>query len=108
VSRGKNYVQGIRDELAARLPGCSPALIDLYTLLGLQYGLRVDAIKVHNAWSVWCNNANPNHPALIPFPFLAPDVQALDEPYVDAIRAAVEAAEQAEIDDVRGAQDGAQ
>lgn len=100
MSAGPNYVQRIREHLDARLRGCPPALVDLYTLLALQYGSQVDAVMVHNAWSVWCNNANPTHPSLIPFPYLAPDVQALDEPYVDAIRGAVAAAEQAVIDAV--------
>lgn len=95
-----NYVQRIRVELDARLRGCPPALADLYTLLALQYGDHVNAVQVHNAWSVWCNNGNPTHPSLIPFPYLAPSVQALDEPYVDAIKAAVRAAEQAEVDAV--------
>jgi hypothetical protein len=100
VSATPNYVAAIREHLDARLRGCPPALVDLYTLLALQYGTQVDAVDVHNAWSVFTNNTRPDHPSLIPFPYLSPDVQALDEPYVDAIRAAVRAAEQAVIDAV--------
>jgi hypothetical protein len=94
VSDGRrNYVQVVRDELVERLPNLDAALIDLYTLLALQYGQQVDAVMVHNAWSVWCNRTQPDHRSLIPFPFLAPEVQELDEPYVDAIRQAVDAVE---------------
>lgn len=87
----KNYVAELRDQLAVRLPQLDAELLDLYTLLGLQYGRTVDEVMVHNAWAVWCNRTDPGHRSLIPFPYLAPDVQALDEPYVDAIRAAVDA-----------------
>lgn len=87
----KNYVAAVRDELAARLPDCDDELLDLYTLLALQYGTAVDLCMVHNAWAVWRNRSWPDSPALIPFPFLAPETQALDQPYVDAIRAAVDA-----------------
>jgi hypothetical protein len=85
----KNYVQDLRDELVALLPDCDPGLIDLYTLLGLEVGVLVDAVMVHNAWSVWRNRTKPDHPSLIPFPYLNPEVQALDEPYAKAIREAV-------------------
>jgi hypothetical protein len=88
VRNRPNYVEQVRSVLSGQLPGCPPALLDLYTLLALQYGTATDAVMVHNAWSVWCNNANPTHCSLIPFPYLAPDVQALDEPYVQAIHQA--------------------
>lgn len=93
----KNYVQRISDELAARLPDCDPTLIGLYTLLALEYGQEVDEVMVHNAWAVWRNLTDPGHRSLIPFPFLAPEVQRLDTPYAEAIRAAVEADEAAMI-----------
>ena len=86
-----NYVQRISDRLTALLPDCDADLIRLYTLLALEFGTEVDLCKVHNAWSVWLNATNPTHKFLIPFPYLAPEVQELDLPYVEAIRAAVEA-----------------
>lgn len=89
---GKNYVQRVRDQLAARLPDCDGALIDLYTLLALEFGTTTDPVMVHNAWAVWRNRTNPTHKSLIPFPYLAPEVQELDRPYVEAIHAAVAAA----------------
>lgn len=86
-----NYAQRIRTELAGRLPDCDDALLDLYTLLGLQYGAFVRLVDVHNAWAVWRNRTNPEHRSLIPFTSLPPEVQELDRPYVDAIRAAAQA-----------------
>lgn len=84
----KNYVARLRDQLAALLTDCDDDLIDLYTLLALQYGPTTDLVMVHNAWAVWRNRTNPDHKSLIPFPFLSPEVQDLDQPYVDAIRQA--------------------
>jgi hypothetical protein len=83
-----NYVQRVSFELEKRLPGLPPALLQLYTLLALEFGTTTDLVMVHNAWSVWCNAANPTHRSLIPFPHLAPDVQELDRPYMEAIHAA--------------------
>jgi hypothetical protein len=88
VTRRPNYVERVRDKLAGLLPDLDPALLDLYTLLALQYGHATDAVMVHNAWSVWRNRTDPDHRSLIPFPLLSPEVQALDEPYVEAIRRA--------------------
>jgi hypothetical protein len=84
-----NYVEEIRARLAEILPTCDPALLDLYTLLGLEFGTATDEVMVHNAWSVWCNRTDPGHRSLIPFPFLSPEVQELDRKYVEAIHAAV-------------------
>lgn len=97
MADGKNYVQRISDELTTRLPDCDPVLIGLYTLLALEFGRETDEAMVHNAWAVWRNLTDPGHRSLIPFPFLAPEVQEMDRPYVDAIRAAVEADEAAMI-----------
>lgn len=88
---GKNYVQRIGDELTARLPDCDPVLIGFYTLLALEFGQQTDEAMVHNAWAVWRNLTDPGHRSLIPFPFLAPEVQRLDTPYAQAIRASVSA-----------------
>lgn len=90
-----NYVEQVRAKLADLLPTCDPALLDLYTLLALEFGAQTDAVMVHNAWSVWRNRTDPGHRSLIPFPYLAPEVQDLDEPYVAAIHEAVTAAYEA-------------
>lgn len=97
MTADKNYVARVRDELASRLPTCDDALVDLYTLLALQYGTQTDLVMVHNAWAVWRNRTRPDHPALIPFPYLLPTVQELDRPYVEAIHAAVTAVHEADL-----------
>lgn len=96
-----NYVEQIRSQLATLLPTCHPVLLDLYTLLGVQYGEQTDLVMVHNAWSVWCNRSDPQHRSLIPFPFLAHEVQELDRPYMDAIHQAVRAAHDQVVRDNR-------
>lgn len=81
------YVDDIRGRLAARLPGEDPALLDLCTLLALVRGADVTLADVHDAWALWRSRSNPTHPALVPFDQLKPAVQAMDEPYANAIRA---------------------
>jgi hypothetical protein len=39
----------------------------------------------HDAWAVWRNTTRPDHPSLVPFDQLTPDVQELDRTYMDAI-----------------------
>ena len=89
MTRRPNCVEQVRDRLAGLSPTCDPALLDLYTLIALQYGEHTDAAMVHNAWAVWRNQTAPDHADLMPFPFLPPAVQAGDEPYAEAIRRAV-------------------
>jgi hypothetical protein len=63
------------------------SLVLLYTMLGLTLGEAVERIDVHDAWALWTvGRGITDHPSLVPFKELAADVQALDDPYVDAIR----------------------
>jgi hypothetical protein len=68
-----------------------PDLLRLYTLLLLVKGKHVTREDVHYAWSAWRTWTCPDHSALIPFTDLSPEVAALNEPYVSAIRLAAEA-----------------
>lgn len=61
-------------------------LYRLYALLVLAKGEETTAEDVHNAWAAWAAIDRPWHAALVPFAVLSDDVQALDEPYVEAIR----------------------
>jgi hypothetical protein len=63
-------------------------LFRLYALLALAKGEAVTAEDVHNAWSAWMQDRDPDHDALRPFDELDGPTQAADEPYVEAIRAA--------------------
>jgi hypothetical protein len=82
------YIAAARAALAARIPDLDPALLDLYTLLALVKGPAVSPVDVHDAWAIWCSRSRPDHPSLIPYPQLSPAVQALDQPFADAITAA--------------------
>lgn len=62
-------------------------LYRLYAALLLAHGERVSREDVHDAWAAWRGGEGVVHPSLVPFADLAPHVQALDQPYVDAIRA---------------------
>lgn len=83
-----SYLDTIRDAMHAELPGLHPDLIDLYALLALTKGEEVTLENVHDAWGLWTRHTRPDHPSLVPFSELEPEVQELDELYVQAIKAA--------------------
>lgn len=64
-------------------------LLRLYTLLALVKGSDTTREDVQDAWAVWRQITNPAHSSLVPFDQLAPEVQELDRPYMDAIYRAV-------------------
>lgn len=66
------------------------SLFRLYALLALSVGEAVTTREVHDAWSVWMLERGQQHESLVPFEALDAKVQAEDEPFVGAIRAAVE------------------
>lgn len=81
----------IRREVEPHLlpKGDTTQLFRIYAVLALAKGERVTAEDVHNAWVAWMSGVQPDHPSLEPYAELPVDVQAADEPYVAAIRAAV-------------------
>ena len=82
-----SYITDITDDLeAAGLDDCPPELLRLYALLVLTTGVITSLEDVHNAWSAWRQATRPDHPSLVPFADLAPEVQELDRKYMDAIR----------------------
>ncbi|MFE7672639.1 hypothetical protein ACFU5N_10520 [Streptomyces albidoflavus] len=86
------------DELAALIRSCLPAeaeppagaedLFRLYAVLLKAKGPEVTEEDVHDAWSAWAQQTDPGHGALVPFAELDASAQALDTPYVHAIRQA--------------------
>lgn len=62
-------------------------LYRFYALLCLAKGTATTAEDVHNAWAAWRSETQPDHHSIVPFSELRPAVQALDEPYVQAIHA---------------------
>lgn len=81
-----SYITQVTGDLAGRLPDCGPDLLGLYALLVLTTGEGTTLENVHDAWAVWREATRPDHPSLVPFADLAPEVQALDAKYRDAIR----------------------
>jgi hypothetical protein len=81
-----NYVQDVLDELAERLPDCNTPLLEFYALLALTMGTGTTLENVHDAWALYRNRTRTDHPALVPFVMLAPDVRELDRKYAEAIR----------------------
>ena len=60
-------------------------LLDVYALLVLIVGENCTNEHIHDAWSVWQNNTDPEHRSLITFNQLTKEVQDLDEPYRQAV-----------------------
>lgn len=87
-----NYIdriaEAIRHEVSpSKLPDEDTApLFRLYAVLALAKGTGTTLRDVHNAWSAWMIGSDPNHESIRPFNELSPEVQAEDEPYVNAIR----------------------
>lgn len=77
----------IRSALAnvAEPPDKSDYLFVLYAVLLRSKGEEVRLSDVHDAWTAWKLLTSDDHESLLPFDQLAPDVQAEDQPYVDAI-----------------------
>ena len=66
-------------------------LLDLYTLLVLTRGTACTSQDIHDAWAVARQHTRPEHPDLVPFEALTPQVQGYDVKYRDAVRAAAAA-----------------
>lgn len=79
------YVSDARAVLSDGLPGLDGQLLDLYTLLALTTGEKTTLEDVHDAWSVWRSQTQPDHRSIIPFSELTPEVQELDREYMEAI-----------------------
>jgi hypothetical protein len=62
-------------------------LYRIYAVLCLAKGEATTLEDVHDAWAAWRSGNLANHRSLVPFDQLTPAVQALDQPYVDAIHA---------------------
>lgn len=84
-----NYVDALAARLGQLLGDCDVELLRLYALLALVKGAAVTDEDVHHAWSAWTAARRPDHRSLVPFGDLAPEVQALDTRYAEAIRAVV-------------------
>ncbi len=86
------YLEEIASDIQAEVdPAVLPdddtrMLFVLYAVLADSRGSAVTAHDVHDAWSAWMILRGEEHRSLVPFEELPPDVQAEDEPFVEAIR----------------------
>lgn len=83
-----NYIQTIKDALETELKMKGTdyeGLLDVYALLVFTVGEDCTNEHVHDAWSIWQDETQPDHRSLIPFNELTKEVQDLDEPYRQAI-----------------------
>ena len=81
-----NYIEQVRADLGKRID-VEPALLDLYTRLGLTRGTQVTWEDVHDARGVWRTMTQPQHQSIVPFEDLSKRVQKMDQEYADAIKA---------------------
>ena len=82
----KTYVDDLLARLRVEMPDCDSNLLRLYALLALIQGSYTALADVHDAWSLWAVGIDRDHPAIVPFNELTPEVQELDRPYMEAIR----------------------
>jgi hypothetical protein len=90
-----SYLDDVATAIRAHVPadvlpsGDLDALFRLYAVLALAKGEAVTGEDIHNAWAAWMQESDPHHDSLRPFDDLDHVTQAADDPYVNAIRAAV-------------------
>jgi hypothetical protein len=91
LSNVTELADAIRREVDAGLlpDGDTAPLFRIYAVLALAKGEQVTAEDVHNAWVAWMTDADPAHRSLERFGELPLDVRRQDEPFVQAIRAAL-------------------
>ena len=90
------YIERLAKSIKSRVPpelvpeqGDVDSLFLIYAALGLAKGADVDRRDVHNAWAAWMAAAHPEHKSIKPYDELALETKQEDDPFVAAIRAAV-------------------
>mgnify|MGYP000914702813 FL=1 len=88
----ETYIDEIALRIAAEVMPANDALTPtgmrlfrIYATLCRAKGEATTSEDVHDAWSAWQVELFPEHRSIVPFDQLAPDVQALDDKYRDAI-----------------------
>jgi len=86
-----NYLESAANAIKAEVPADklptanTDLLFLIYAALMLAKGEAVTREDVHNAWAAWATHIGKDSEALVAFDQLSPDVQAQDQPFVDAI-----------------------
>jgi hypothetical protein len=90
------YIEKLADAIRAAVPEASmpdgdvEGLFLIYAALALAKGSTVDRRDVHNAWAAWMAAREPTHESIKPFDELDGDAKQEDDPFVLAIRRAVQ------------------
>lgn len=72
------------------IPDNSESLFVIYAVLMRAKGADVTASDVHDAWSAWMMRQDPKHEAIRPYEELDSDTRAQDEPFLIAIKKALD------------------
>jgi hypothetical protein len=92
-----SYVDELAEAIRRQIPpqlvpdGDTTALFRIYAVLAMAKGDRVVLEDVHDAWAAWMSGQDPTHKSLKPLRELPAEIQHSDQPYLDAIRAAIHA-----------------
>lgn len=87
-----NYVEEVSARIRAlidpnKLPNKGLSrLFSSYALLALSKGAEVSNEDVHDAWSIWATQYDPDNDSIVPYEELSADVQSEDTIFRDAIR----------------------
>lgn len=86
------YIDHISDLIRKRVPSDRlptddvEALFRAYAVLLRAKGPEVTNSDVHDAWCAWMARFDAEHPSLVPYEQLAPEVRVEDQPYTRAIQ----------------------
>lgn len=91
-----NYIKQLADKIYQQIPpevlpdsDRIDELMLIYAVLASAKGVAVVNEDIHNAWAAWMSFDKPEHQSIVPYTDLAPDVQAQDTPFTEAIRRAI-------------------
>src|SRR5438132_12371698 len=85
------YIDYHADAIRRRIPlnllpeGDTSSLFRLYAVLARAKGDRATLEDVHDAWSAWMSDQNPQHRSLKPLRELPTNIRDADRPYLEAI-----------------------
>lgn len=90
-----NYLEDIAERVRAGVPDDlvpddADALFLMYAVLARAKGTATTREDVHDAWTAWMLTRGEQHSSMRPYSELPADTRGEDEPFVEAIRSAVE------------------
>ncbi len=91
-----SYVDDLADAIRSALPrhlvpdSDADLLFRLYAVLALAKGEAVSSEDVHDAWTAWMSQRGLAHRSMVPFDELTEAIRREDDPFVVAIRSAVQ------------------